>query len=209
MGVLYLTRHGETEWNTLWRLQGKKDSPLTQKGIDQALALGQRLKTIAIDRIVSSSSPRALSTARYIAMDRDIPIEPSDDLMEIGLGIWEGQTTEVLKRDYPEAFEAFWNKPSAYVPVTEGAETFATVQNRMWQKTQALMQAHPHETILLVTHGIALKTLIARLENRDLDSLFQDEMIHSASLSQVIYSPKGWTLSFKNNISHRAYDDNL
>ncbi len=173
MGILYLTRHGETEWNKLSKLQGKKDSPLTEKGKWQAACLGHHLEDTHIDHIYTSSSERAIVTAQVIRMNRDIPVSTLDSLMEISLGVWEGQTTHALKERFPEAFDAFWNKPERYVPVDSDGETFAEVQRRMIETVEDLMKKHINETILIVTHGISLKTLIARFEKRPENALFK------------------------------------
>jgi len=51
---IYLTRHGETEWNLEGRLQGSLDAKLTQKGIEEATMLGESLKGVEFDMIFSS-----------------------------------------------------------------------------------------------------------------------------------------------------------
>lgn len=60
---LYLTRHGETEWNVIHRMQGSKDSPLTELGVRQAESLKAVLDTVPIDAVYASPSPRAMRTA--------------------------------------------------------------------------------------------------------------------------------------------------
>ena len=61
-----LIRHGETEWNLSGRWQGHADSPLSNRGVEQAKALGQRMKGETIDCFYSSDLERARHTSRLV-----------------------------------------------------------------------------------------------------------------------------------------------
>ena len=89
MTRLYITRHGQTEWNVEGRFQGRADSKLTPLGESQALWLGERLKDERIDVIISSSSGRTITTSEKIRGERGIRIIPNDNLREIYLGRWK------------------------------------------------------------------------------------------------------------------------
>ena len=90
---LYITRHGKTEFNSELRAQGWSDSPLTKEGREIAAKLGQGLKGFKFDMLYSSSSERAVETAKIIIdnMGINLPINISEDLKERGLGKLEGQ----------------------------------------------------------------------------------------------------------------------
>ncbi len=83
---LFVTRHGETVWNTQKKLQGWKDSDLTEKGINNALSLGNRLKDVAFDAIYASPSKRTLHTADLIKGNKALSIVENERLREISLG---------------------------------------------------------------------------------------------------------------------------
>ena len=72
---IYITRHSLTAWNEEKRLQGWKDSPLTKQGKEDALKLGEYMKTIHIDQVYSSPLLRAKSTARLIFKNENINIK--------------------------------------------------------------------------------------------------------------------------------------
>ena len=91
--MLYLLRHGETEFNRTGRLQGQQDSPLTARGRDQARAHGALLKTLIVDpaawRVVASPLGRALDTARLACAElglAEAAIETDPRLKEIAYG---------------------------------------------------------------------------------------------------------------------------
>lgn len=202
MGVLYLTRHGETIWNTEWRLQGHLDSPLTAKGLWQAERLRDRIKNFTIDVIYTSPSQRAFRTAMIIQGGRSIPVIPHEGLMEINLGIWEGQTSEEISEAFPEAFHNFWYRPERYIPVSEGAETYEQVQSRLSDCIREITESHKDQTILVVTHALALKAFLLAVENRPIEDLFVEPVIHSASLTRVDFDATGMTVKVKNDATH-------
>ncbi len=80
---LYITRHGETVWNTQKRMQGWSDSDLTENGISNAVSLGDRMKEIKLDVIYTSPSKRTITTANLIKGEREIPIILDENLREI------------------------------------------------------------------------------------------------------------------------------
>lgn len=75
MMKIYLTRHSQTLWNIEKRLQGRKDSPLTNEGKENAKALKQYIQNMYFDYIYSSPIPRAYITAQYVFQDNIIKDE--------------------------------------------------------------------------------------------------------------------------------------
>ncbi|WP_235206697.1 histidine phosphatase family protein [Paenibacillus tyrfis] len=73
--TMYLTRHGQTEWNSKKKMQGHLDSPLTDYGMQQAEWLKERLENVHFDAIYSSSSPRAFNTARIVSGNHPVQIK--------------------------------------------------------------------------------------------------------------------------------------
>ena len=60
---VYLVRHGETQWNAERRIQGQSDSPLTAKGEQQAMQVGERARSFGITHVISSDLGRTRRTA--------------------------------------------------------------------------------------------------------------------------------------------------
>src|ERR1051326_7883199 len=86
--TIFLVRHGETEWNRARRCQGWSDSALTERGIAQAEAIGQRLRALpeaASAEIVASPTGRAHRTAEIIAgcLGRTAPLRLDERLREV------------------------------------------------------------------------------------------------------------------------------
>jgi broad specificity phosphatase PhoE len=93
--VIFLVRHGETEWNLARRYQGWGDSPPTGRGIAQAEAVGRGLRALPEAegvRIVASPLGRARRTAELIQATRGdaTPIRLDERLKEVSIGAWDG-----------------------------------------------------------------------------------------------------------------------
>ncbi len=106
--MIYLCRHGQTVFNTLGRLQGHLDSPLTALGQCQAAAMGATLRGLAGRdfRIFASPLGRARATAEVIAGALGgAPVTLDPRLMEIGMGAWDGMTDFEIEVEFPGARE--------------------------------------------------------------------------------------------------------
>ena len=106
MGIIYITRHGETEWNAEGRIQGHTDVPLSERGREQAQMLARRLAGVRIDAAYSSDLSRAAETARVALGERDVPLAFTSDLREYNKGVFEGMTAAEYQRKFPHLFEA-------------------------------------------------------------------------------------------------------
>ncbi|MEW9095715.1 MAG: histidine phosphatase family protein [Clostridiaceae bacterium] len=197
---LYLTRHGETLWNTQGRMQGWKDSPLTDKGVLQAELLGEKLNDLDIDIIYSSPIGRASHTAQILRGNKNILIEFDDRLREINMGKWEGMLQEDIENIYKEELYNFWNRPHMYKPI-EG-ETFNNIINRTTTFIEEIVDKHRGKNILVVTHTIALRSMLAYIENKDLEKFWDDIFIHPTSLTMIRIGDNVKEITLKADISH-------
>jgi phosphoserine phosphatase len=183
MTRLYLTRHGQTEWNLEGRLQGSMDSSLTQKGIEQALQLGKWLKGTNIDVVYSSSSQRALHTAKLITEGRNINISETDELKEMNLGYWEGLMFDEIHENYGRDFNCFWNSPHTFKNFP--GETYEEFKTRVIGVVEEIIAENKGKDVLIVTHAIVLKFILSHFDNRAMDNLIDGTLIHPTSLSVV------------------------
>jgi probable phosphoglycerate mutase len=98
MPVVYLVRHGETAWSAARRHTGRTDVPLTERGEDQARALGARLSGVTFARVLTSPLQRATRTcelAGFPGAERD------PDLVEWNYGDYEGRRTDDIRAARP------------------------------------------------------------------------------------------------------------
>ncbi|HDR7795406.1 TPA: phosphoserine phosphatase 1 [Bacillus luti] len=181
--TVYVTRHGETEWNVAKRMQGRKNSALTENGMLQAKQLGDRMKDLPIDAIYSSPSERTLHTAELIKGKRDIPIIGDEHFYEINMGIWEGQTIDDIERQYPEEIQLFWYEPHLFQSTS--GENFESVHKRVIEGVELLLEKHKGENILIVSHAAAAKLLVGHFAGIEIAKVWDEPFMHSASLSMI------------------------
>ncbi|WP_062104388.1 histidine phosphatase family protein [Bacillus niameyensis] len=204
MTTLFITRHGETIWNTEKRMQGWSDSALTESGIKNAIELGERLKNIDFKVILSSPSERTKATSRLIRGKRDIPILQDENLREINLGEWEGETLPAIKERYRKEFDAFWNSPQDYTPI--GGETFEDIKKRAALVIKRIREEYPNGNVLIVTHSVMIKCLLLIFRNGPIEKLWEPPFIHDTSLTIVRKSEKGYQIILEGDTTHRKTD---
>src|SRR5262245_29104209 len=98
---LIIVRHGQTQWNLKLIRQGHLDSGLTEKGIAQAKALGERLARESFTALYSSDLGRAVQTAQMIAAATGHEIITDPRLRERHLGIFQGLKGDELREKFP------------------------------------------------------------------------------------------------------------
>ncbi len=149
---LYLVRHGETVWNVEDKMQGVKDSPLTEKGIEHARQLGKSFKnlSISIDKIYSSDLGRAFDTAVLIGKTLNIDICKDERLRERNMGIFEGCSWDYVREHYPEEFAKTVSEDNDY-RIPEG-ETKSEYVEKISSFLDYIAKNHEGEKILAVTH---------------------------------------------------------
>lgn len=164
--TLYIIRHGQTEWNVAGRLQGHADSPLTEEGVKQAETRAEELKHISFDAIFSSDSPRAHRTAEIIKLDRELVVQTSQLLREMNFGSFEGKKIaefrEALKDKMAE-LERLTDHEKWDFALSEEIETEEAVISRLLTYLREIALAYPNKTVLVVTHGAGLRTLLLKL----------------------------------------------
>ncbi|TWT00138.1 histidine phosphatase family protein [Planomicrobium sp. CPCC 101079] len=201
MLTLYITRHGETEWNTQKKMQGWQDSPLTENGIENALCLRDRMNPIPLDIIYASPSGRTRKTANLIRGNRSIPILLNDNLKEINMGTWEGKTLLAIQEEEPAAFYAFWNAPNDYV--SNGGESFYETVERVREVLKQIEHKYPSGNVLIVTHSVVIKCLFTIFNNNGIENLWDPPFIEDTSLTIVEKSDEGYQLILEGCTVHK------
>ena len=110
---LHLIRHGQTNWNEEKRIQGQSDSIITELGVSQARALGERLREIDYAAHYSSSSVRTRQTTEH-AFPAASDVRFRDELREIYLGPWEGNLYADMAEREPDSYKHFWEQPHLF-----------------------------------------------------------------------------------------------
>ncbi|MBT2131243.1 histidine phosphatase family protein [Aliiroseovarius lamellibrachiae] len=158
---IYVIRHGQTEWNVAQRHQGKLDSPLTDKGREQARLMGGILQRQNLDlskvKFFSSPLGRARKTADIALAGFNVALQGDDRLSEIDFGQWEGKTQSEIDLGWPELSKLAEEDPIVWNFQSPGGESLTDLEHRC----DAFL-AELSGPAVLFTHGILSRVIRAR-----------------------------------------------
>jgi len=173
---LYMLRHGETAWNTERRMQGMRNSDLTERGRAQALAMGLALKVELAHEpgptvFLRSPLGRTRETSQIIgsALGLD-PATWREDarLVELAYGEWEGFNRTEIEAAHPDAMAHWRADPNGFTP--PGGETHAALRAR----TAAVLAdiAAANRRTVVVGHGVSGSVLRGLNLGLDAEAMF-------------------------------------
>jgi probable phosphoglycerate mutase len=185
--MLYIMRHGKTDWNATRKLQGRTDIPLNDEGRQMASAAGEKYRDLPLDLCYTSPLIRARETAELFFAARAenlagspsgsgvgapscVPIRTDDRLREMSFGVWEGVADSFQIPDCP--INALFQHPENYTTPAEDGESFEQLFARTgaFLKDTIAPQLREGKNILIVGHGAmncALISQIRRLPRKD------------------------------------------
>ena len=169
----YLTRHCETDWTRVGRLQGFTDTNLNGKGWMQAEELALKLRALDIKKIISSDLKRSMETASVLEKYIKVPVLSDARLRECSFGTLEGKMKdEVMKIYKPRTvnIDGLWHGSFFVFFFTEfGGESRDQVLRRQLSLLDRLYIDDEPAPILLVGHGTSLNTLVTHLKRPQVD----------------------------------------
>ena len=174
---IYLARHGQDKDNERKILNGRRDEPLTAKGVEQATEVARKIKDTKIhfDHVYSSPLQRAYKTAEIItdALGIKKP-EVLKELIERDFGVMTGKSQDLIEElCSPNILQT---NTVCYFLNPEGAETFPQLIDRANQTLRMIGNKHKNGSILLVSHGDIGKMIYAAYYNLDWKNVL--EMFH-------------------------------
>ena len=158
--LVFVARHGETDWNAAGRWQGHTDVPLNERGRAKAKAMAALLREARLAGVVAIDLSRARETGSIVAGELGIPLAYDDrDLRERGFGVFEGLTRAECEAQHPEAWRA-WLEHRRPPERGEALEVLtARVVAAVGRAAERV--AREGEPALVVTHGGALRSVVA------------------------------------------------
>lgn len=183
---ILLVRHGETDWNSQGKFQGRVDIPLNQLGLAQAEAVGLVLRQEHFSAFYSSPLKRALETIGIIRLHHPgVPLYVEPDLVEMNLGEFDGMEGVRWAALYPEFLEA-WKRQPAQLRMP-GGETLQEVQARGLRVLMSIVERHrPGEKILVCTHNFVILALLCHVLGKSLNR-FREISQANGSINRISY----------------------
>jgi len=201
---LILVRHGETIANREFRYIGARDDALTEHGQAQAVQLAGALSVLPVAAVYSSPRQRAYQTALPIASRHGLAIQVLDDLREADFGTWEGLSrSEVVARSTQDAGQLLaWERDTALAP--PGGESLEAMHLRVSAVVEKLVQAHPDQTVVLVSHVGPIKAILCAALGAPISAAFRI-FLDPATISVVDWRQPHPVVRLLNSHSHLGW----
>jgi phosphoserine phosphatase len=197
---LYIARHAETTWNLAGRYQGRRESALSARGVQQGIALAGAMAAAMPPpaRIITSPMQRTRATAAFTAERLNLPLENDDALIEIAHGTWEGRLRDEIAANDPGRYATGRERP-ADVAFEEG-ESLRDVAAR-WRRFRASVAIGA--PTLLVTHDAIVRAALLDITGRPLGD-FWSIRVENAAYATVDVEDGRWTLVDESVNAHLA-----
>ena len=179
MKELYLMRHGQTLFNTLNKIQGWCDSPLTELGKSQARLAGEMLHAIPFDHYYCSTAERSSDTLELVAPG--VSYTRLKGLKERYFSVFEGESESLnpAMADYDAVFTKY------------GGESGEDVARRMVTTLTEIMEKPDHQCVLAVSHAGACMTFLGRWINPE--QVLQDRRFSNCAVLHFTYDHGNFT----------------
>jgi len=183
--MLYIIRHGKTEWNERHKLQGRTDIPLNDEGREMAKRAAAEYKDVHFDICFSSPLVRARETADILLSGRNIPIVTDDRLLEMSFGSYEGIEYSFNIPNCP--INVIFQHPEEYKESIGGAESF----EELFERTGAFLKERVKplllegKDVLIVGHGAMNSSIICQVKDISIEK-FWDAGIENCMLKQLL-----------------------
>jgi probable phosphoglycerate mutase len=181
LGSVIFLRHGQAKNNIERILTGRTvNVPLTEKGIEQAENTAKFLEQMNISAIYSSPIERAKHTAEIVAKHNSLDVTIDDRLIELDMGKFTGVPYDDIFTNHGNVFMKFYNGELEIAH--NGVETFSEVKKRVLSIVDHVVEKHPEQNVVLVTHMDPIKAMLSTIVDLSPTNLFE-LIIANASLN--------------------------
>ena len=170
MRLLYIVRTGETVWDREGRTDSLVGVPLTDRGREAIHRVGLELAPHEPTVVFASDGEAERETAKILGNQLGLKVKINKTLSEFDFGLWQGLTTEEIKRRAPRLYKQWIEKPSGIRP--PNGEILAEAQKRVWTVTCETLKKNKKSTPVIVLKPVVLALLRCRLKGLPLDDVW-------------------------------------
>ncbi len=204
MGHIIFLRHGQAKNNTERILAGRTEGvPLTDVGIKQAEHTAELLEHMNVSAIYSSPIERAKHTAEIVGKHNSLDVAIDDRLIELDMGKFTGVPYDEIFTSHGNVFMKFYNGELEIAH--NGVETFSEVKKRVLGIVDHVIEKHPDENVVLVTHMDPIKAMLSTIVDLSPTNLFE-LIIENASLNLFREKDRKFSLSGLNVMHPSRFD---
>ncbi len=192
--IVYLVRHGQTEFNKHKRLQGWKDSPLSDEGKEHSRIMGDALKRFTFSQVWVSPLGRARQTADIMRESMGFEYDVTDDLREVSFGDWEGFTLPEIDEKYPGQWDSRQNDKWNYRPPGGESNKNAVARAiRIKNRIEETVRKHP---VLIIAHFAINRLIISQCIGLQPEEVMRMNVPHTI-LYRLRYERDEWRVAWQ------------
>ena len=204
MGQIIFLRHGQAKNNTERILAGRTEGvPLTDVGEQQAQHTAELLEHMNISAIYSSPIQRAKHTAEIVGKHNSLDVSIDERLIELDMGKFTGMAYDEIFNDHGNVFMKFYQGDLEIAH--NGVETFDEVKKRVLGIVDHVLEKHPDENVVLVTHMDPIKAMLSTVVDLSPTNLFE-LIIANASLNLFRENNRKFSISGLNVMHPTRFD---
>ena len=204
MGQIIFLRHGQAKNNTDRILAGRTEGvPLTDVGEQQAQHTAELLEHMNISAIYSSPIQRAKHTAEIVGKHNSLDVTIDDRLIELDMGKFTGMAYDEIFNDHGNVFMKFYQGDLEIAH--NGVETFGQVKKRVLGIVDHVIEKHPNQNVVLVTHMDPIKAMLSTVVDLSPTNLFE-LIIANASLNLFRENNRKFSISGLNVMHPTRFD---
>jgi broad specificity phosphatase PhoE len=167
--MVFIVRHGETDWNKQRKFQGQTDVPLNHDGRMQAEKLAGKIKEyMPFDLVVASDLNRAIETAEIMTAGYGTPILTDKAFREMDFGEWEGLDMKTIEERWPGKLNDWFSNGILNV---SGGETQEQFFERVWKGFRYWADKQDYKKMAIVCHGGTSGALICKVMDREINEM--------------------------------------
>jgi broad specificity phosphatase PhoE len=197
--IIYLVRHGQTAWNKEEIFRGRTDVPLDETGLRQAELVGEYFRETEIHAIYSSPLSRAWQTAEGIARIHHLEVQALPGIIDMSFGNWEGHAHQEIQKMDPETYRLWKEEPHRVT--LPGGEGLEQVRIRAMAALEGVIDKHPGETVVLISHRVITKVLLCAILGLDHSHFWQIQQ-DTTAINRIDYTKGLYILSLMNETCH-------
>jgi probable phosphoglycerate mutase len=206
LGQIIFLRHGQAKNNTERILAGRTEGiPLTETGVKQAEHTADFLQHMNISAIYSSPIQRAKHTAEIVGKHNSLDVTIDERLIELDMGKFTGMPYDEIFNSHGNVFMKFYNGELEIAH--NGVETFSDVKKRVLGIVDHVIENHPDENVVLVTHMDPIKAMLSTIVDLSATNLFE-LIIANASLNIFREKEQKFSISGLNVMHPSRFDQN-
>jgi len=189
--AIYLVRAGRTRLSEEGRLQGRRDVPLTDAGMNDALHAGHRLAEANVAAVFASPLRRARQTADVICRVLGTSCRTLAELIDVDVGRWAGMTmAQIIDRE-PLAFDWYFRMPLA--ATYPSGEQIIDAERRVFEALESITGVCPGRAAVAITHEMPIRSILVRVRRLE-GTAFWDPHVPPGSVTELRATEDGFEL---------------